>query len=162
MTLITVLKNEVTTPPGKTYQVCELGYRTDDGKTKGMRIFNIVKNRAIFEAASNAKVGDVLEAQFQQSEKGFWEFGRLAATGEKQATTAVSNSNAPAPRGNWETSEERAAKQDFIIRQSSISSAISFFEGAKARPAVEDILKVADQFRNYVFGKPVISGDEIQ
>lgn len=162
MTQITVLKSETTTPAGKTYQVCELGYRTYDGKTKGMRILGITKNKAIFDVAIKAVVGDVLDAQFVQNDKGFWEFGRLVATGEKQATTAVSNSNASAPRGNWETPEERAAKQDFIIRQSSISSAISFFEGAKARPAVEDVLKVADQFRNYVFGKPVISGDEIQ
>lgn len=56
----------------------------------------------------------------------------------------------PTPKSTYETAEERAAKQVYIVRQSSISSAIALNNNAKATPT--DIIKTAKVFEDYVFG----------
>lgn len=152
---ITVLKSAVTRPEGKTYPVCELGYKTEDGKTKGMKIFGIGDLKPIYEVAANANTGDVLEATFAQNDKGFWQFSSLAPTGEKSVPA-----DKPAPasnsRGNWETSEERAARQVMIVRQSSLSNAIAFAAANNPKGAsldVDGVIGLARAFEAYVMEK---------
>ena len=153
---ITVIKSIVSIPEGKKYKVCELGYRTEDGKIKGMRIFGFGEQKNNFDTASKAVVGDVLEAQFKTNEKGFWEFASLENTGVREAglnptgtTTHVGGS-----RGNWETPEERAARQVMIIRQSSLSNAIAFFNAIGHKKFTElDVIDLAKNFEAYVLGK---------
>lgn len=66
----------------------------------------------------------------------------------------TSSAPTPAPRSNFETPEERAQRQVYIIRQSSISSAISALSiGAKAHPKIDEVLDVAKQFEAFVFGR---------
>ena len=159
MSRITVLRAEVSVPEGKKYKICELGYKTDDGKIKGMRIFGFGNMKPIFDVASAATKGDVLEASFQQNEKGYWEFANLENTGTKAATAPETSVSAPAARkgGDWETSEERARKQVYIVRQSSISAALEFLKHNLPKNAitVSDVVGVAKQFESYVFEKEV-------
>ena len=55
-----------------------------------------------------------------------------------------------------ETPEERAVRQKLIVRQSSITNAIALFELDKKRvPTVQDVIQVARQFEDYVFGNKV-------
>lgn len=152
MSKITVLKS-TRTKADKGYPIVELAYKTEDGKTKGMKIFGFGAQKDNSEVAGNAKVGDVLEAQFQQNAKGFWEFGSLRSTGETAAlsSTSVSAASVPASggKGNWETSEERAARQVYIVRQSSVSSAIAL----KPKASVSEVIEVAREFEAFVMGK---------
>lgn len=157
MARITVLKNPVNVPDGKKYQVCELGYKTEDGKVKAMRIFGFGDSKPVFDIAKSAKVGDVLEAAYSQNDKGYWQFASLASTGE--STPVASASNTPAARGNWETSEERAARQVMIVRQSSLSTAQAMLEANKAKAEASDVIEVAKQFEAYVMGKETVTGD---
>lgn len=152
MSRITVLKQAVVVPEGKKYKVCELGYKTDDGKVKGMRIFGFGDHKAIFDVASTLQPGDVVDAQFKQNEKGYWEFAELIKTDLKPNQTPTSFA-APA-RGNWETPEERAARQIMIVRQSSISSAVMLAAGNKEKAGPDDIIGVAKIFEAYVLDKP--------
>ena len=164
MAKITVLKQEVVTPTGKQYQVCELGYKTDEGKVKAMKIFGFGNQKAVFDVASKAQPGDVIEAQFVQNEKGYWQFSSLVPTGIKEATTApTSQVQTSSPnRGNWETSEERAARQVMIVRQSSLSTAVSLIAARSPKGATEDandVIDVAKRFEHYVLGKPQVTGE---
>lgn len=164
---ITVLKSAVVSATGrngKPYKVCELGYKTEEGKVKGMRIMPFDDQKAVFDVAAQAEKGDVLEATFRQNEKGYWEFGSLEVTGEKvtSAEAAEPQKRPNQTGGNWETKEERAARQVLIVRQSSVSSSIAFFEVSKTKPTVEDVIKVAKEIEAYVMGQPAAQTGEVQ
>jgi hypothetical protein len=56
------------------------------------------------------------------------------------------------PKSTYETPEERAKKQIYIVRQSSIGSAIDMLSvGSKSPPKVDEVIAVAKQFEEYVF-----------
>lgn len=155
MPKITILKANVTKPAGKNYEVCELGYKTDEGKVKAMKILSFVQPE-VFRLAANTQPGDVVEATFSQSEKGYWQFSSLTATGVKEATPVGAVSSVPSQsRGNWETSEERAQRQIMIVRQSSLSNAVALIAARNPKGATEtatDVIEVARRFENYVLG----------
>lgn len=57
------------------------------------------------------------------------------------------------PKSTYETPEERAKKQIYIVRQSSISNAVDLLSvGQKSPPDVKAVLEAAKQFEDYVFG----------
>lgn len=162
MSKITVIRS-VKTVAEKGYPVVELAYKTDDGKTKGMKIFGFGEQKANAQVAGDAQQGDVLEAEFEQNAKGYWQFRSLKATGEKATTagTGVSGSTptegrssgstyaAGQSKGNWETSEERAARQVMIVRQSSLSTAASL----RPKGSAAEVISLAKEFEAFVMGK---------
>ena len=157
MARITVLK--VNIAKVKNYETAEVSYKTDDGKTKGMKVLSFLQ-KEVFATLQSCEPGDVLDASFEQNNKGYWQFSNVTKTGEKGSTAvpasagiAGSSSSVPA-KGNWETSDERAARQTMIVRQSSLSNTIAYFEltgHKKASP--EDVIAVAKLFEEYVFSK---------
>lgn len=165
MAKITILKQETVTPAGKKYQVCELGYRTEDNKTKAMKIFGFGDQKAVFDVATKLQPGDIVDAYLAQSDKGFWQFSSLTPTGTKEATTGEQARSAAAPsaaRGNWETPEERQAKQVMIVRQSSLSNAVAFFASREPKGTTADakaVVELAKFFEAYVLGKPQVTGE---
>ena len=55
---------------------------------------------------------------------------------------------------DFETREERAAKQVYIVRQSSLTAAIATMTpGSKTALNPEDVINVAKQYEQYVFTK---------
>jgi len=158
--LITILKNITSTPPGKKYQLCEIGYKTEEGKVKGMRVVSFGDQKAVFDVASAAKAGDVLEANFRQNDKGYWEFASLAATDKKASVTVDATVKGTPVKSNFETPDERAARQVLIVRQSSLSNAIAFSNLINNDKAdLEDIVAIAKVFEGYVLGKPAVTGE---
>lgn len=151
MPKITILKTTVSKV--KNYNVCEVAY-SSDGKTKGMKVLDFLQ-KDVFNAIKDAQPGDVYDASFEQNNKGYWQFSSVTATGEKAAVapaTSSGSASAGAPaRGNWETSDERAARQVLIVRQSCLSTAVDFLGGKKATE--EDVIKTAKRFEQYVFEK---------
>ena len=145
MSLITIIRVNKT-KADKGYDVIEMAYKTEDGKTKGMKVFPFGDQKEVAAVAAAAKPGDVLEAVFKQNEKGFWNFGSLKATSEKPADKPA----AVASRGTWETPEERKERQGFIVRQSSLSNAIAFCEAAKIKPTVSEVVDIACDFEEFV------------
>ena len=156
---ITALKVDVTTAP-KGYKVAEIAYRTDDGKTKGMKVLDFVQ-KDVFAVLKDVKPGDVLNAEFEKNPKGFWTFKTLESTGEK-ASAAVSSTpdKTPARTGNWETTAERAQRQIMIVRQSSLAQAVNYSELIKNTKAdLEDIVAIAKVFESYVLGTETVTGE---
>ena len=150
---ITVLKSEVTKNP-KGYSIAEIAYKTDDGKAKGMKVLDYAQ-KDVFAVVKDAKPGDVLDADFEKNTKGFWVFKTVSNTGLKETVAVPATPNSPVTRGNWETSEERAARQVMIVRQSSLSNAIGYYglTGEKKLNPV-DIVEVAREFEAYVLNQP--------
>lgn len=164
---IEVLKFMVTETPGKRpYKVAEVAYKSD-GKTKGMKVLDFVQREVFATLLSiNPQPGDILDVEFSQNDKGFWQFASVAK-GEKSAGSSnqptAAGGNGVASKGNWETSEERAARQVMIVRQSSLSNAVALSEANKAKSTPEDIIAVAKVFEAYVLGKEsIVEGDDVE
>jgi hypothetical protein len=165
MSQITILKVEKEVSP-KGYTVTNVSYKNAEGKVKGMKVFPFKEQASVAAAFADASPGDVYEAAFRKNDKDFWEFAptptKTGAT-EKVTTGAASSAATPA-RGNWETSEERAARQVMIVRQSSISSAVNLVGAAKAKISTTEVIEMAKDFEAYVLGKdqpqkPKVTGD---
>lgn len=145
---------------GGSYPGCILTYRDKDGKAAEQAFHeNAFKyNAPMLEALKDLSSGDTFV--MEKEKKGdFWNVLSITkTTGMTNAIVIPVAASSPAkPAGkvvgsNYETPEERAKKQVYIVRQSSITAALSYFTLNKtAKASTEDILAVAKEFEKYVF-----------
>jgi hypothetical protein len=141
---------------GRSYQSIEVTYKGDNGQTATKKLMSF-SNPSVFNHIKNLTKGDVVDVVTTKDDNGYWQWTNI---GSGQGTaTASATSSAPATGGkvsgsNYETKEERAARQVYIVRQSSISAAISTLSvGAKSSPNSADVIKLAKEFEAYVFSK---------
>lgn len=109
----------------------------------------------VFTVLSQAKNGDVFDVTAKQNGK-YWNWVAIqAATSGNSSTTPTAFRSNPAPnRGNYETPEERAARQVYIVRQSSITAALGLLNLNGVKKATEaDVLKSARIFEDFVFDR---------
>ncbi len=161
--IIEVLSSTVTTVPTAkgSYQVCELAYKnkTFQDKVEGKKIMSFAEKEA-FTALSSAAMGSIFTVTRAKDEKGYWKWQTVTAgnnpgAAAPAAATQTSGGNMAntSPKSNYETADERAARQVMIVRQSSISNAVALLKTEKHTPTTEEVLAVAKQFENFVFGK---------
>lgn len=128
------------------------------GKVDGRNILSFT-NKDVFGALANAQKDDVFDITEVQNAKGYPEVvkvekldsGSFGPVAVPASTPEMASRASPAPRSNFETPEERAARQVLIVRQSSLSSAITLL-GEGANP--DTVTALADRFVDYVFNKP--------
>ncbi len=137
------------------YTMYELAFKKD-GKVEGKKVpdFTIQSGK---ELLANAKQGTKLSVTIVKESakdgKEYWQWKQIEASTGVVANTHTSTGS-PAPRSTYETPEERKVKQDFIIRQSSLSSAIGVLTaGAKAPPKSVDVISLAEEFVGFVYGR---------
>lgn len=162
-------QKKVTKPtktPGKTYESLEVAYKnlSFQGKVEGKNIMSFGASKAAFDTLSVSQSGEVYEIEYEKNGAGYndWLTAKKGVAGASGATAqsspgqysvgSVSSTTNASPRSTYETPEERAKKQVFIVRQSSLSSAIDLLSvGAKSAPSVDQILEVAKKFESFVF-----------
>lgn len=152
--------------PNTTYQVLDVAYRnqTFQNKVEGRNIMSFGATAGTFKTLSTAAGGDVFDIEIVKNEKGYndWVSAKKSNSDGNPAQpvagrAAVSTTNA-SPKSTYETPEERAKKQIYIVRQSSISNAIDLLTtGAKGPPKQEDVVELAKFFEAYVFGDAAAS-----
>ena len=136
------------------YQMATVAYRKD-GKLSEKKLMSFGAGEPAYKALTKAQAGQVFEVTTVKNDKGFWDWTSASEGGGNVATTNKSGAT-PAPRNTYETPEERALRQKLIVRQSSITNAIALYELDKKKvPTVQDIVQVARQFEDYVFGNKV-------
>jgi hypothetical protein len=150
--VVSVNREDVPNKNGKgTYGKLTVAYRNDQGKLAEKPLLSFT-NPAVFKAFEKAEAGDEINVK---SEKvgDYWNWTALLAEGEVSQTTTTSSSPTTKVTGsNYETKEERALKQRYIVKQSSISAAVAILTtGAKSAPSVKDVIALADEFVEYVF-----------
>ena len=151
--IVSVNREDVPNKNGKgTYGKLTVAYRNDQGKLAEKPLLSFT-NPAVFKAFENANAGDEINVK---SEKvgDYWNWTGLLSEGETtQHTTMQTSSPATKPTGStYETKEERALKQRYIVKQSSISAAVAILTvGAKSAPTIKDVIALADEFVDYVF-----------
>lgn len=117
-----------------------------------------------------AQPGDTFEIEVKKNDRGYNDWVSAVKGGAPTASnvntsprttpTASPSGATAAPRSNYETPEERAKKQVYIVRQSSISNAVDLLSvGQKSTPDVDKVLEVAKRFEDYVFGAQVSDAD---
>ena len=140
------------------YKMAEVTYKSD-GKTSAKKIMSFGAAAEVFKVLSNAQPGQTFDVTSQKNDKGYWDWVSISQGGVAQASSNSGGSSSvanPAPRSNYETPEERAQRQVLIVRQSSLSSAIEHLKAnTKKVPTIEEVISVARQFEDYVFGRVV-------
>jgi hypothetical protein len=145
---------------GRSYQSMEVTYKGVDGKVASKKLMSF-SNPSIFNTAKTWSKGQEVNVITQKDDKGYWQWTGLDVTGEssvaesKPTAAGGAGTNTRTVGSNYETKEERAQRQVYIVRQSSISAAVAALTaGAKAPPSQEDILNLARTFEAHVFAVP--------
>ncbi len=135
------------------YKVALVKY-VRDGKDEEKKIMSF-SNPAVFANLTGLTNFPIaLEVKAEKNAKGYWEWAAINAGGA--APKAFGSPQAPARVSNFETPEERAARQVMIVRQSSLSTAQALLEangGKKSTP--EEVIAVAKEFEKFVMGNRV-------
>lgn len=154
---------DATTKGGKPYQVVEVTYKnlSFQGKVESRKIMPFGDTAETAKTLRTATKGDLFEIKVVKNAAGYndWVSATPAGEGAPEAApaprAAASGGFTPATqvaKSTYETPEERAKKQVLIVRQSSLSNAIDFLKiSSSDNLVVDDVLKVARQFENYVF-----------
>lgn len=169
---IEVIKTE-TESKGK-YSICTVSYRGPDGKIEAKKLMSFGPASASFKVFKDASPNDVFEVKSEQVHndkdgKDYWYWTEAVVTGKVESDRGISKSSAVSPRSTYETPEERARKQVYIVRQSSITAALNLLtlQGAKDVDT-DDVLDYARQFEDFVFnlsdhyGKPELPDIEVK
>jgi len=141
---------------GRNYQSIEVTYKAENGQVANKKLMSF-SNPSVFNHIKGLAKGAVINVTTTKDAAGYWQWTGIGGDNEVTESTQAK----PAATGggrvtgsNYETKEERAARQVYIIRQSSISSAVELLGQGKS---VDEVLSVAKQFEAYVFAKDPIA-----
>lgn len=135
-----------------TYEVCEVKYTNIDTEKQGSyKIVGFGPNVSVFEAFKDAKEDDCFDVTVKKEGNYFnW----VAAEPMSGAPIPAKTTGAtPAPRSNFETPEERAMRQVYIARQSSLDRALEVQkqENPKGGPVDRrQLVEDAEYFVDYI------------
>lgn len=149
--------NSLVSAAGKPYKALEVAYKNEQGQIASKKIMEF--DKVLLKPFLSFKKGDVVEVN-SVKEGDYWQWKSAVLAGSSGGGTESYDSPKPVAataavgKNSYETSEERAAKQVFIIRQSSISAAVNLLgSGAKAPANLSVVLDTAKAFEDYVLGK---------
>lgn len=135
------------------YQIAEVTAK-QDGKTNTKKVVSFGAQENAYKVIKDAKKGECFTVEIQKNADGYWDWITVSPAGSVDNSTnpAVPGKSAAAPaRGNYETPEERAARQEYIIRQSSIANAIAYLNHTKKSYEPIEILDMAESFVMFVY-----------
>ena len=129
----------------------EISY--ESGGVSGKQRIVPFANPSVFKTLDGSAVGDSFDVALTTNAKGYDVWSAIGAVGTIKASPAAATK---VIGSNYETADERALKQRYIVRQSSIANAVAFLRTSSAfdtmqADTVEEVLVVAKQFEEYVF-----------
>lgn len=143
---------------GGSYPGARFSYRDEAGalKEQGFHEKALKFNPVIKNQLEQLEVGKGF-TMVKEKEGAFWNVKGIYAEGAVPAQTAsAGTTKAPltpnaSPKSNYETPEERAQKQIYIIRQSAVNYAVNIAPTFKLKNK-EEIVSLAKFFEAYVMG----------
>lgn len=154
LSIISVNVTSKTSAKGKPYQNAEVIFKNlDTGRVENK---NITQYSDVFKQVAEAQPQQVYEVALSKDDGGYWQWTSFSrAVGESAPVSAAATPVPSSSRWQGETPEERAAKQIYIVRQSSLSAAVAALSvGAKSPPSAKDVISYADQLVHYVLDLP--------
>lgn len=128
------------------YFVANVVYNKDGGENKTKKVMSFA-NPSVFNAVKDAKQGDVFDIEFTPGDQ-YYNWAKATPAGSAKAPAADSKgASVTSSRSTYETPEERAKKQVYIIKQSCLAQAVA----AKGPDQdVQDYLETAQSFVDWV------------
>ena len=164
ISILNVQSTTQTAKSGKPYQQLEVAYKnlTFSGKIESKKLMPFGAQKAAFDALANAQAGAVFEVTVVKNDAGYNDWTAIvqappgaAAASPQAAPGSINKGNTVQVKSTYETPAEREAKQRFIVKQSSIGSAIELLSiGAKSPPTVDAVLDTAQKFYSWVMSSP--------
>lgn len=142
----------------KTYFTIEVNYKNEKGQTQGKKLMSF-SAPDVYNTLKDAQSGEQYDITLKQ-EGQYWNWvgANKVAGGAKPSQAPV----AGASRGSYETAEEREKRQRLIVRQSSLTAALTTLSvGAKTvdKKAVKDL---AEEYTAWVFEQtPSLKDDDV-
>ena len=158
ISVLSVSRETKTSANGKTYVMLEVAYKNlSNGKVEGKKLIPFGENKKTYDTLNDAQSGNEFIVTTEKGEpnqqgQSYWNWTNAepVAPGTPVAQTTKSTPTAT-PKSTYETPEERAKKQVYIIKQSSIGAAIELLSiGAKSPPNLQSVLDCAQQLTNWV------------
>lgn len=133
------------------YKKLEVAFR-QDGKVAGKNLVSYV-HPEVYEAAKGFKPGEVhnvtLAKEAAKDGKEYWQWVAVEGAGVP-ATEATPTADKPKTVSNYETKEERAVRQQYIIRQSALDRSIDFWNMHNKKATPEEVFEIAGKFVDWV------------
>ena len=139
---------------GRSYQSIEVTYKGTDGKVSSKKLMSF-SNPSVFKAVSNLTKGDSVDIITVKDDAGYWQWtGINDGSTPSQAAPAAQASTHTTTRvtgSNYETADERATRQRLIVRQSSLSAAVSILTVGAKTVDKEAVKNLAQELTDWVF-----------
>ncbi len=157
------LNYKATSQAGTEYDAYQLVYRNERGEIKDWTkpVTGLKYKPALKKAIDALEVNDEFTLITEKNAKGFLDLMDVIKGKPPETVTSLA---APAPaaapasngyKSTYETPQERADKQRYIVRQSTLSLAVEVLTASKGKLDPEAIKALATDFENYVFRKHV-------
>jgi hypothetical protein len=156
--------NTHTAKNGREYQSVEVMYKNEQGQAQNKKLMSFA-NPSVFKAAQAWNKGDVVHVSTEKDTNGYWQW---TAVGNADSVSDKRSDDAPATQGNaakpatrvsgsnYETSDERAARQVMIVRQSSLSNAVATLNIKGTKDLTESpsqaVIALAKLYESFVLG----------
>ncbi len=154
ITVLNVTKQNATAGNGKPYQKLEVAYKDSFGKVASKPIMPFGTQKPAFDALAEAKSGSVFTITVVKNDKGYNDWTAAVEAAPGTTMTQPTTDKAVNVKSTYETPEERAKKQVYIIRQSSLSSAIDTLSVGSKSVNPDDVLKLAQRYVSWVMQGP--------
>lgn len=168
--IVAVELGNATTKTGKPYEFAEVTYKnlTFENKVESKKIMPF-GSKEVLDTLKDAKPGDVFTILREKDDAGYWQWIGIAVgdteiettSSTVQKTSAKTTTATPTPKSTFETPEERAKKQVYIIRQSSLATAVEFMNHNNKNYKLSDLLDIANQLQAFVFEKETVTIPEV-
>jgi hypothetical protein len=153
--IIDVEESTATNKANKPYTVLDISYKnvTFQDKVESKK-HNQYGDKTVYATLKDAKKGDVFTILREKDDAGYWQWVGIeqGENAPMAATKAAPQTATAAPKSNFETPDERAKKQVYIIKQSCLAQAIQVTKTDKKNPTIEEVFYVADIFVDWVLG----------
>lgn len=136
---------------GKSYGVLQVAYRSD-GKLQEKKLMGF-SNPQVFKHIEGLTKGAVVNVKTEKDGNGYWQWTAIedGASPSQSKPSALASAATRVTGSTYETPEERAIKQKYIVRQSSLTTAISILGvGAKTLDK-QQVLSLAEELESWVF-----------
>lgn len=157
---IQVIATTIETKPtqkGTSYQQLEVTYKnlSYQGKVESKKLMSFGANANAFKTLADAPTGSQWEVTVVKNAQGYNDWTSVVAASAAPASSPQTGAQARTQpgqtRSTYETPEERAQRQILIVRQSSLSAAVSTLAVGAKTVKPDDVIAVAKQYENYVF-----------
>lgn len=145
---------------GKPYNTVTVVYRDEQGRVSQKVVMGFGATANAARDLANAVSGQRYNVDYVKNASGYNDWVDVSLISASSGATpfaapaaVVAGSNSkPKSVSNFETSEERAKKQVYIVRQSSLANAVATLSvGSKTAPKPEEVIAVARKYEQYVF-----------